>query len=538
MSASADSLCIGKGERPVCFFPKMANRHGLIAGATGTGKTVTLQALAEQFSSIGVPVFLADVKGDLSGIAQPGGSSGSVVEKLVALGLSKYPYQGYPVAFWDVFGEMGHPVRTTISEIGPLLLSRILNLNETQTGVLSVIFKIADDSGLLLLDTKDLRALLNQVSRNTQDYMSAYGMMSVASIGAIQRNLLALDEQGGKIFFGEPALNLTDLIQTDANGQGMVNILAADRLIRSPAIYSTFLLWLISELFTQLPEIGDREKPEIVFFFAEAHLLFRDIPKPLLDKIEQVVRLIQSKGVGIYFVTQNPLDIPETVLGQLGNRVQLALRAFTPKDQKAVKIAALTFRQNPAIDTEKVITELGVGEALVSFLDEKGVPAPVERVIIYPPHSHIGPILDQERKAIISRSVIFGYYEAVVDRESAYEILKKRAGEGTVAAQAAIPVPQSVIVQHERRAPPIPSPASPLPEPPVYQPRVPSTIPYQYNPAPPASRTPQFPPTDSPRDKGIKLESVANTAIRIADSEIGRLIVRGVLGGMMGKKYL
>jgi uncharacterized protein len=409
------------------LLPNMANRHGLIAGATGTGKTVTLQVLAEHFSNIGVPVFMADVKGDLTGISQPGKPHPKVDERRKLLGQDFTPV-GCPTTLWDVFGEQGHPVRATISEMGPVLLSRIFNLNDTQEGVLSIVFKIADDNGLLLLDLKDLRAALSYVGENASQFTTDYGNISPASVGAIQRGLLNLEQQGGDKFFGEPALSLDDLMQTD-NGKGIINILAADKLLGSPRLYSTFLLWMLSELFENLPEVGDRDKPKLAFFFDEAHLLFNEAPKELLEKIEQVVRLVRSKGVGVYFVTQNPLDIPDTVLGQLGNRVQHALRAFTPRDQKAVKAAAQTFRENPSLDVEAVITELGVGEALVSFLDEKGRPTIVERAYVCPPQSQIGPIAAAERQALIENSLVAGTYEKIVDRESAFEKLKARRAE-------------------------------------------------------------------------------------------------------------
>lgn len=421
------NLLVGKAEKELSIIPKMANRHGLIAGATGTGKTVTLQVLAENFSRIGVPVFMSDVKGDLSGISKPGKEHPKITERVNTIGISDFSFSGNPVTFWDVFGEQGHPIRTTVSEMGPLLLSRLLNLNDTQTGVLSLIFRIADDDGLLLLDIKDLRSILQYAGENASEFTTEYGRISRASVGAIQRKLLNLEDQGGDIFFGEPALNLDDFLQTDENGNGIINILAANKLMGSPRIYATFLLWLLSELFEQLPEAGDPEKPKLVFFFDEAHLLFDNAPDALQEKIEQVARLIRSKGVGVYFVSQNPLDIPDEVLGQLGNRIQHALRAYTPRDQKAVRAAAQTFRTNPELDTETVITELGVGEALISFLDEKGRPNIVEQALIRPPFSQIGPIEIRERKQIIQSSLVYGVYEKTVDRESAYEMLKKRA---------------------------------------------------------------------------------------------------------------
>jgi uncharacterized protein len=413
----------------------MANRHGLIAGATGTGKTVTLQRLAERFSAIGVPVFLADVKGDLAGLAAAGGGNAKISERVAKLKLKDFVHEAYPVTFWDVFGVSGHPVRTTISEMGPILLARILELNDTQSGVLAAAFKIADDNGMLLLDLKDLRAMLQHAGDNAAAFRTKYGNISTASVGAIQRSILALESQGGERLFGEPALEIEDLIQS-SGGRGMINILAADKLLSNPRVYSTLLLWLLSELFERLPEVGDPEKPKLVFFFDEAHLLFSEAPRELLERIEQVVRLIRSKGVGVYFITQNPLDVPDTVLGQLGNRVQHALRAYTPRDQAAVKSAATTFRQNPKVDVEKAITELAVGEALVSFLDEKGAPAPVERAFVIPPGSRIGPIGVDERRRVMEGSLVAGHYEKAVDRESAYEMLQKRApGANGEAAQ-------------------------------------------------------------------------------------------------------
>src|SRR5271167_2579330 len=434
-----EPLFIGQGSSPLYLLPQMANRHGLVAGATGTGKTVTLQVMAEAFSRIGVPVFAADIKGDLSGISQPGTDNLKIAARVKQLKLTDFSFAGCPATCWDVLGEQGHPVRATISEMGPLLMSRLLNLNDTQESVLALVFKIADDNGLLLLDLKDLRAMLQYVGDHAKDFQTQYGNISAASIGAIQRGLLTLQQQGGEKFFGEPALNLDDLLQTDAQGRGVVNILAADKLNQSPKLYATFLLWLLTSLFEHLPELGDAEKPKLVFFFDEAHLLFGDLPKIIEDKVVQVVRLIRSKGVGVYFVTQNPLDVPQTVLGQLGNRVQHALRAFTPQDQKAVKAAAETFRTNPKLDVSKAITELEVGEALVSFLDEKGTPGIVERALVCPPHSQIGPITPDERRQLIQSSVVAGVYENAVDRESAYERLKGRAdkpaAEGSAQSQ-------------------------------------------------------------------------------------------------------
>jgi uncharacterized protein len=413
----------------IFLLPQMANRHGLITGATGTGKTITLQTLAESFSSMGVPVFLSDIKGDLSGLAKTGGGNAKVDARVELLKLENFTPRAYPVTFWDVFGAMGHPLRATVSDMGPLLLGRMLNLNDVQQGVLSLVFKIADDNGLLLLDLKDLRAMIQSVGDNAADFTTEYGNISTASIGAIQRGLLEIEMQGGENLFGEPMLNIADLMQTDSKGNGMVNILTADKLMTSPKVYSTMLLWLLSELFENLPEAGDLDKPKLVFFFDEAHLLFTDAPTALLDKIEQVVRLIRSKGIGVYFITQNPADVPDKVLAQLGNRVQHALRAFSPRDQKTVKAAAETMRDNPALDEEATITELGVGEALVSCLDEKGRPGIVERAFVLPPHAQIGPITPDERKQIISGSLLAGYYEKEVDKESAYEILKGRTNE-------------------------------------------------------------------------------------------------------------
>src|SRR3989304_5086863 len=479
-------ILVARGGKDINLLPKMANRHGLVAGATGTGKTVTLQLMAESFSKIGVPVFMADVKGDLSGICMPGSPNPKIDARIKQLGLSGHSFSGCPVTFWDILGEQGHPLRTTISEMGPLLLSRLLNLNDTQSGVLSLVFKVADDNGLLLLDLKDLRAMLQHVADNATQLRAQYGNVSAASIGAIQRKLLPLEEQGADNFFGEPALNIDDLIQSDEKGHGVINILSAEKLIHSPKIYATFLLWLLSELFEQLPEVGDLEKPKLVFFFDEAHLLFSDAPKALLDKIEQVVRLIRSKGVGVYFVSQNPLDIPESVLGQLGNRVQHALRAFTPKDQKAVRTAAQTFRSNPALDTEIVITELGVGQALLSFLEENGAPSVVERALICPPQSQIGPITPEQRRKIIDGSVIFGHYEEAVDRESAYEILKRRAEQAAPAPEISYPGS----TQNQRQG--------------------------------------------AGRQRETAVEAMAKSAARAIGSQIGRQIIRGVLGSIFG----
>jgi DNA helicase HerA-like ATPase len=476
------------------LLPALSNRHGLITGATGTGKTVTLQVMAERFSSIGVPVFMADVKGDLAGMSQPGAASPKLEARVKQIGVDLPKFAGVPVVFWDVFGEQGHPVRATASDLGPLLWSRILNLNETQAGVLTLVFKIADDNGLLLLDLKDLRALLQYAGDNAQSFQTNYGNVSAASIGAIQRGLLALEQQGGDKFVGEPMLNVDDLLQTDG-GRGVVNILAADRLMQSPQLYATLLLWLLSELYERLPEVGDRDKPKLVFFFDEAHLLFTDAPKVLLDKIEQVVRLIRSKGVGVFFVTQNPLDVPDIVLGQLGNRVQHALRAFTPRDQRAVKAAATTMRANPKIDTEKAITELGVGEGLISFLDEKGRPNVVERAFVLPPASRIGAITPEERRAVIAASPVKGVYEQTVDRESAYEKLKARGSPSSADAPGASPAGGGIW----------------------------DTVKGSLGGL----------MTGSGRKDSL-VEAVAKSAARTVGTTVGREIVRGVLGSLLG----
>ena len=492
-------------KRAIYLLPKMANRHGLIAGATGTGKTVTLQTLAENFSARGIPVFMADVKGDLAGISQPGGNNPKVVERAKELGLTDFKGEASPVVFWDVFGETGHPVRATVSEMGPLLLGRLLDLNDTQEGVLNMVFKIADDAGMLLLDLKDLRSMLQYVADNADQFKTKYGNVSAASAGAIQRNLLVLESQGADKFFGEPALDLDDLIQTQS-GRGVVNILAAEKLMQqSPKVYATFLLWLLSELFERLPEVGDPEKPKLVFFFDEAHLLFADIEKALEEKIEQVVRLIRSKGVGVYFVSQNPLDIPDVVLGQLGNRVQHALRAFTPRDQKAVQAAAQTFRQNPKLKVEAVLTELGVGEALVSMLEEDGKPAIVERAKIVPPRSRLGAVTPEERKAILSASIVAGHYETAVDRESAYEKLQARAGQN--AENAGAPGATS-------------TPSAPGVGAPSLFGKIESV----------------FQPTLGPRGAvhDSLATSMAKSAMRAASSSMGRQIMRGVLGSLFG----
>ncbi len=484
---------VARGTNIVTMLPGMANRHGLIAGATGTGKTTTLRVLAENFSAIGVPVFLADIKGDLSGLSKPGGDNARVVERARELGLPGIQPEGYPVTFWDTYGVSGHPVRTTVSEMGPLLLARILDLNGIQSDVLTILFKIADDQGLLLLDLKDLQAMAQYCGDNAKELKTRYGNISPASIGSIQRSLLTLEQQGGDHLFGEPALNVLDFVKTDASGRGMINILAADRLMQSPRIYATFLLWLLSELFEQFPEAGDPEKPKLVFFFDEAHLLFADTPKMLEEKIVQVVRLIRSKGIGVYFVTQNPLDLPDPVLGQLGNRVHHALRAFTPKDAKNVKGAAGTLRPNPAFDTAAVMTELQIGEVLISLLDRNGSPNIVERAFMYPPHSRFTPLTPEERARVITASPFQAVYARQVDRESAYEILKKRAGSVIPAA-----------------------PQSPAPKPPAEARK-------------PASRS-------SRNGVGDVLGSAATSAARTVGTQLGRALIRGVLGSLTGKR--
>jgi DNA helicase HerA-like ATPase len=429
------SIFIGKGEQPAWLTLGLANRHGLVTGATGTGKTVSLQVMAEGFARAGVPVFAADIKGDLSGISEPGESKDFILKRAKDMGLTFQPDQ-FSTIFWDFFGEQGHPVRATVSEMGPLLLSRMMDLNDVQEGVLNIAFRVADEQGLLLLDMKDLRAILSFIAEHAADLTTQYGNVSKQTVGTIQRQLLVLENQGGDKFFGEPALLLKDFMRTDKDGRGMINILVADKLMQSPQLYATFLLWMLSELFEQLPEIGDPPKPKLVFFFDEAHLLFNDAPKALMDKIEQVVRLIRSKGVGVYFVTQNPIDVPDKVLAQLGNRVQHALRAFTPRDQKAVAAAAQTFRPNPKLNTAQVITELGKGEALVSFLEGNGTPAVVERVMVRPPSARIGPITPEERKTIMDGSPVKGKYDTAIDAESAYEVLQKRVAGTAATADA------------------------------------------------------------------------------------------------------
>lgn len=501
------------GHTDISLLPEMANRHGLIAGATGTGKTVTLQVLAEAFSHRGVPVFLADVKGDLSGLSSPGGRSAKVAERIRSLDLTDWSAEPCPVTFWDVFGEQGHPVRTTVSEMGPLLLARLLNLNETQSGVLSIVFRVADDHGLLLLDLKDLRAVLNHIGQNAAAFTTQYGNISAASVGAIQRGLLTLEEQGGDIFFGEPALNFDDLLQTDV-GKGVVNILAADRLMASPKVYATFLLWMLSELFERLPEVGDLPQPKLVFFFDEAHLLFNDIPAALLEKVEQVVRLVRSKGVGVYFVTQNPRDIPERVLAQLGNRIQHALRAFTPNEQKALRAAAASFRTNPAFETDRVIPELAVGEALVSVLDKRGQPTVVERALIFPPQSQVGPITAAGRRELMANSLVAGVYDQAIDRVSAYEKLTG-AVSNSPAQKLTAPVPEEKKGLWDR----------------IFGDDESEKASEKTAPALPSVQPKPRSPSRQPQGMG---EIIAKTAMRSATAAVTGMIVRGVLGGLLG----
>jgi DNA helicase HerA-like ATPase len=491
-------ILIGKGKTPQSLLLKYANRHGLIAGATGTGKTVSLQVLAEGFSSQGVPVFMADIKSDLSGVSMPGNLTPKLQDRAKKLGVKNYRAQGFPTVFWDLFGQQGHPLRTTISDMGPLLLSRLLELNDTQEGVLNITFKLADDQGLLLLDLKDLRSMITFVGEHSKELSTTYGNITTPTVGAIQRRLLVLEQQGGANLLGEPALDLRDFMRADSNGYGYVNVLMADKLMENPRLYATFMLWLMSELFEELPEVGDVDKPKLVFFFDEAHLLFQDAPAALLEKIEQVVRLIRSKGVGIYFISQNPLDIPEKVLAQLGNRLQHALRAFTPKDQKAVRVAAETFRPNPAFDAARAITELSVGEALVSTLEEEAVPGVVERVLVRPPASRIGPITAEERRAIIQRSPLLGKYDQLVDRESAYEKLTARA----------------------TKVEPAPSRAGEPPQQPADEGSgwgLPDIL------------------TGTRKRQGV-LEAMAKSAARTIGSTIGREIIRGVLGSILKGK--
>lgn len=499
----------------IVLHSEFANRHGLIAGATGTGKTVTLKVLAENFSRIGVPVFLADAKGDVSSIAKAGRSNPKFEQRLQLLGLDQIPFAASPTVFWDVFGQHGHPIRTTISEIGPLLLAQMLNLNDTQEGVLSAVFRIADDQGLLLIDFKDLKAMLSYVSDNAADLKAEYGNLSPASIGAIQRNLLALGDQGAEQFFGEPSLNILDFIQTDAQGHGYINLLAADQLMNSPKLYATFLLWMLSELFEQLPEVGDADKPKLVFFFDEAHLLFDNASPALQQKIEQVVRLIRSKGVGIYFITQNPLDLPESVLGQLGNRVQHALRSFTPKDQKAVKTAADTFRANPDFKVDQAITELAVGEALISCLDEQGTPQIVQRGWVMPPYSSFSPLSDEERQALMAQSLVAGVYEKIVDRDSAYEMLQQKVSDRLEQEQAQAEAAQQAKQQE-------------------------ALVKQQAKEQERLAREQQKADEKAQRDRDKLTQDVlgtfAKSAARTLGGPTGQKLVRGLLGSLFGKR--
>ena len=502
-----EPMLIARNAHTECVLhPDKANRHGLITGATGTGKTVTLQTLAEQFSRIGVPVFMADIKGDLTGVSQPGKVGDKMAQVLAQRGIDLPTPQAFPTTLWDVFGEQGHPVRATVSDLGPLLLSRMLNLNDTQAGVLQLVFKVADDQGMLLLDMKDLRTMCQHVGENAKQFTTEYGNISPASVGAIQRALLQVEEQGGNRFFGEPMLNIADFMQT-VDGHGMVNILTADKLMNSPKLYATFLLWMLSELFETLPEVGDLDKPKLVFFFDEAHLLFADAPKALVERIELVVRLVRSKGVGVYFVTQNPLDIPDSVLAQLGNRVQHALRAFTPRDQKAVKATAQTMRQKPGLDIEAAITELAVGEALVSFLDDKGRPNVTERVYVLPPSGQLGPITPAQRQALLANSLVAGVYEQAVDRESAYELIKgKAAAPAAVGGQPGVGAkPGAGTVAAESGG--LMSSVSDM----LFG----STG-----------------PRGAQRD-GL-VQTMAKSAVRTAGTQIGREILRGVLGSLLG----
>ncbi len=495
--SDSETILIGKSDSIQSLYLKRANRHGLVAGATGTGKTVTLQILAEGFSQAGVPVFASDIKGDLSGISQAIEAKPGLTERAAKTGVPNYTPRGFPTIFWDIFGKQGHPVRATVSEMGPLLLSRLLELNDTQEGVLNIAFKLADDEGLLLLDFEDLRAILSFVGEQSKELTVEYGNVSKQSVGAIQRRLLVLEQQGAENFFGEPALELSDLMRTDPNGMGYINLFAADELMQNPRLYSTFLLWLLSELFEELPEVGDPDKPKLVFFFDEAHLLFDDAPKALVQKVEQVVRLIRSKGVGVYFVTQNPLDVPDEVLGQLGNRVQHALRAYTPRDKKAVSAAATTFRKNPNFDTETVITQLGVGEALVSVLDPKGVPTMVEQTKVRPPESRMGPATDAERKGLLAGSPAAGKYENRIDRESAAEMLKTRAEKAARDAESAR--------NNERE----------------YESRLPKM-------------TKRRPKSRARRESTT--QTLVKSATKVATSRLGQQIIRGLLGSIFRGK--
>jgi DNA helicase HerA-like ATPase len=531
MQPDPATIFIGKGDNPVALNLALANRHGLIAGATGTGKTVTLQILAEGFSAAGVPVFAADIKGDLSGIALAGSEKPFLTERAQKIGLDPYVFQPHPVIFWDVFGKQGHPIRSTISEMGPLLLARLLDLNDVQEGVLNIAFRVADEEGLLLLDLKDLRAILQFLAENAETVRARYGNVSPNTVGAIQRGLLVLENQGGDAFFGEPALELADFMATDAQGRGAINVLAADGLMSNPRVYATFLLWMMSELFEALPEVGDLDKPKLVFFFDEAHLLFNDAPKALLEKVTQVVRLIRSKGVGVYFITQNPQDVPEIVLSQLGNRIQHALRAYTPKEQKAVRVAAESFRANPAFKTEDAITELGTGEALVSTLQKGGVPSMVERTLVRPPSGRMGPLTADERAATIEASPFKGKYETVLDRESAYEVL---SGQSEIEAPPPVQ-PQTKSGGIEWGARPARVPVPPPADVRQTQPR--GSVRERQAPAPKEEKSGGW-LSDILGGGGGKRQSVgeaaAKSVVRSVSSTIGREITRSILGGILG----
>ena len=520
------AIFVGASDADQFLLLKYANRHGLIAGATGTGKTVTLQTIAEGFSAYGVPVFMADVKGDLSGVGQAGGDNPRAIERARQLRIDGYVGRAFPAIYWDLFGDKGHPVRTTVTEIGPVLMARLLQLNDTQEGVLNIVFKVADEQGLLLLDFKDLQSVLQWTAENASTLTTKYGNVGKPTIGTIQRALLTLEQQGGERFFGEPALDLKDMIGRDAAGAGYINVLAADKLMQSPRLYATFLLWLLSELFEVMPEIGDADRPKFVFFFDEAHLLFNDAPKALLDKIEQVVRLIRSKGVGVYFITQNPLDIPESVLGQLSNRVQHALRAFTPRDQKAVKSAADTFRPNKKFSAADAIVELGVGEALVSFLDVKGVPEPVERCFVAPPRGRIGPATDAERAATIKASPLAGKYERTVDRDSAYEELTRRATGSKVEHDEPPPPSQGRRGQYD--APP------PVDSGPWARTRIPQTEPAEPPRPRPRASAPRPPPEPKvPRTPASRSDSIGTTMAKTATRTVTNVIVREATRAVM-----
>jgi DNA helicase HerA-like ATPase len=521
--ADSDSIFLGKGEAPQSLKLSVANRHGLIAGATGTGKTATLRVLAEGFSRAGVPVFAADIKGDLAGLCQPAEVKPFITERLQKIGVTDWKPTAHPVVFWDLFGELGHPLRATVSEMGPTLLARMLQLNDTQEGVLNILFRVADEQGMLLLDLKDLRAMLVNIGENADKYTMQFGNIAPASIGAIQRSLLTLENQGGDQFFGEPALKLSDLLIADEQGRGAIHVLAAEKLFGSPMLYATFLLWLLSELYEQLPEVGDLDKPKLVFFFDEAHLLFDDAPKALLDQVQQVVRLIRSKGVGIYFITQSPLDIPDNVLGQLGNKVQHALRAFTPKDRKSVKAVADNFRENPNFKASDAVQELAVGEALVSTLDTKGIPSIVDRVFITPPTCRMGSITPDERKAVMAASPLKGIYDETVDRESAYEILIGRAQAATAGSAPSTsqgPAPSRRTWGGGGAGPAQPEASAP---------RRPQTY--------PMPQTPREAPAPRASNRQTMGEAVAKSAARSVTSaigsSIGRALVRGVLGSLL-----